>query len=69
MKHIQSRERAICATHATHSRTGGQYQAHMAQVLAGLAKTTLDMIPAYAKQTAQRLQNSLFARDRDEYEP
>jgi hypothetical protein len=34
----------------------------MAQVLAGLAKTTLDMIPAYAKHTAQRLQNSLFER-------
>jgi hypothetical protein len=40
----------------------------MAQVLAGLTKTTLDMIPAYAKQTAQRLQNSLFRRDQDEYE-
>jgi hypothetical protein len=38
----------------------------MAQVLAGLAKTTLDMIPAYAKQTAQRLQNSFFRQD--EYE-
>jgi hypothetical protein len=34
----------------------------MAQVLAGLTKTTLDMIPAYARKTAQRLQNSLFER-------
>jgi hypothetical protein len=40
----------------------------MAQVLAGLTKTTLDMIPVYAKQTAQRLQNSLFRRNQDEYE-
>jgi hypothetical protein len=32
----------------------------MAEVLAGLTKTTLDMIPTYAKQTAMRLQNSLF---------